>query len=179
MDGESFISANGTEIIDKQFSSIDVTISDEESVVVSGSSFTDCVVCLKDVLNLEITICTFKNTSFVISLDDPAIFVENCLFDGCEFKSICITGLSNQSELVDNELNNCSLKEANIKSDISVLGGNIKNSEVSTFIGKLNMLMDLHVEDCKGSFVEIDCAVLKCEFVRSTVDDLKHIGKIG
>ena len=156
-----------------------MTITDEESIVVSDSSFSDCVFNIMGVQNLEITNCTFNNSTFVVSLNDPTVFVENCCFEKCEFISIYITGTSFQSELIDNKLNDCKLRDVCINSDISVLGGNISNCEVSSFSGKLNMLMDLHVEDCKGTSVDLDCAVLKCEFIRSSVDELKHVGKMG
>lgn len=179
MNGEDFILENGTEIIGKEFSDIEVTIRDEESIVISDCSFSNCVVTVKDVMNLEITNCSFKNVCFDILLNDPAVFSENCCFDGCEFKSVSISGTSNQSEIVESEFSDCTLNEATIDSDISVLGGTVKNCEFFSIRGRFNMLMDLHVEDCKGRSADIDCAVLKCEFIRNSVDELKHVGKIG
>ena len=164
MSTEELINNYGTEICEKKFEEIELHIMGPDAISFSDCEFYKCTICLSDLEQIEMDNCTFDNSHFQVSLNDPVIGVENCTFQECNFDNIRIEGFTYQSDITDSIFCKCNFKKLNVSSDISVQGGKICDSKIEYMACKINMLLDLEVSNCVADEIWLEAAVLKCKF---------------
>ena len=113
---------------------------------------------------IEFEECEFENTVFSGKYENVLMTIMESCFRNCEVRDFEFQGYDAQSELVRCHFDSCSFNNIKINADLSIIGGNVVDSQVVDLSEKMNMIMNVKFSDTTFQNVHMQAAILKNSF---------------
>ncbi len=122
---------------------------------------------------IEFEECEFENVVFSGNYENVLLTIMDSSFKQCEVRDFAFSGYSAQSEIVGCKFDSCCFTNIRVEADLSILGGEIKNSKGTNLLGKMNMIMRVKMSDSAVQKVDLEAAIIINTFHKTVFNNIK------